>query len=129
MELNLFANTFITELNQKMATKKDLMATYRQENREDDSNLVKIELNVMDIFIKMFNVAKSKVPQTLATAGWRDPLKAEFLPFFDKITTPWADRLEKCKAHDLHEDIHIETLKLETAAAIKTAFMAAIEER
>lgn len=88
---------------------------------EDDAKLCKVELNIVEIFEKMFQASVQKVEKS--TDHSLSALKEAYLGFFEKIPMNWKVELEKCEQFNNHEGAHIERLKLSQAEAMKAAFL------
>jgi len=83
-----------------------------RDERRDEAVFARIEGNVYDIY------------RTVCTAGVRtaaDPDQAWSLLCrkTEEITAAWEANLERVRTHGDAEKVHIETLKLQTAAAIR----------
>lgn len=88
---------------------------------EDDAKLCKIELNIVEIFEKMFQLGVQKAEKSPSNP--LGTLKETYLGYFDKIPMNWMIELEKCETFGNHEGAHIERLKLGQADAMKAAFI------
>lgn len=88
-------------------------------------NFAQIELNIVDIFSKMFEISCKK---TSSVDQWAQQLKDQYLSFFVKIPSSWKINLEECKQHGLDEEVYIETLKLDKAEAIKSQFLTLLSQ-
>ena len=91
-------------------------AALEQDNRRDEAAFAKIRLNVYDIFRTVFTVA-------LSSAG-EDKSKAAdfFLTKLEQIPKNWHTSLELARQHGNDTKAHIEQIKLDTAAEIRSMF-------
>ncbi len=105
-------------LNETKDTLTQEIETLQATDRNDEANCVKVELNIVDIFEKMFGISVKK-----AGADNLQVLSETYLAFFEKIPVAWKENLRRATAHDDTETIHVETLKLDRAEQLKQAFM------
>lgn len=103
-----------------------MIETYKQESErlmkddcQDEAVMEKIKLNVADIFYKMFEVSLKKV---CGKADAYEEIYKAYLAFFNKIPTPWREKLAKDKEYNMSEECLKEELKLETADKIQKMF-------
>lgn len=130
MTLAEFKNHFQSRLK-ALATQKEMaLASHLQAQREDEAKFARIELNIIDIFEKMFAASLAKIKGIESETGrqWLEPLKEAYMGFFEKIPTAWHQNLEKCQAFENHEEAHIETLKIAQADAIKELFLSSLPQ-
>lgn len=91
----------------------------------DDAKFKKIELNIIEIFEQMLSASEKKVQAAKAKnsqTNYYETLNTVYLDFFEKIPTNWKQSLQEAQKHHDEETIFIETLKLNQAELIKTAF-------
>ena len=120
MDTNGMAKSFKIELAQMKQIKQVEITQFEAENRHDEAKFSKIELNIIEIFEKMFEAsyrAEGGKPEDLTSAG------EQFLGFFEKIPGNWKVNLEKCITFGLEEEAHIERLKLDQADAVKALYL------
>ncbi|HHY83038.1 MAG TPA: hypothetical protein GX505_10235 [Clostridiales bacterium] len=114
---------FMNELTAMIDAWKLNSARLSEEGSEDEAILEKIKMNVGDIFGKML----IKVWNDLCKAGAGefelDRLTQNYFELLDRITAPWAEKMEKNKAHNMMEKYYIEQIKLETAQQIRDMFL------
>lgn len=88
----------------------------RSDDREDEAVFARIQLNVYDIFNTIFSVA-------VKTAGQDDGKVVQFfLTRMQQIPQSWYTALANAEQHGETEKAHIERIKLDAVAAIKTEF-------
>jgi hypothetical protein len=97
----------------------------KAECRDDEYKFLQVELNIVDIFTKMFVISCQKAA---SSQNWQFTLRETYLSFFDKIPVAWLENLKKCKEHGLDDEVLIESLKLQRAEAIKSMFVAMLSE-
>lgn len=131
-ELIAFTAAYTNYLSALKSQKTAAAAKYQAAQREDESKFAKIELNVVDIFEKMYSASVAKLPKeaktpsashTLKEAEWQAPLKETYLGFFEKIPTAWFQNLEKCEQFDCVQEAHVERVKIAQMQAIKATFV------
>lgn len=110
---------YIREIKTEKSTAIDKFIT---NHCEDEAKLTKVELNIIEIFEKMFHASVQKMQSSPEKS--MSLLKDAYLGFFDKIPANWKIELEKCEQFNNHEGAHIERLKLSQADAMKAAFLA-----
>ncbi len=111
------------ENEKKMLTEKSLKL--KDECRDDEYKFVLVELNIIDIFTKMFAISCQKAA---SAQNWQTVLQESYLSFFDKIPMAWHENLKKCLEHGLDDEAMVETLKLQRAESIKTTFVETLSE-
>jgi hypothetical protein len=130
--LSAFTATYSNYLTALKAEKAAAVISYQAAQREDESKFAKIELNVVDIFEKMYAASVAKLPKEAKTlsvsqapkeAEWQALLKETYLGFFEKIPTAWFQNLEKCEQFDCVEEAHVERVKIAQMLAIKSIFV------
>lgn len=119
MTLDQFEIQYKNYLSNEVTALKQIQENRKAEQRIDEAKFAQIELNVVDIFEKMFTVSLQK---SKTAPDWKLALNEAYLHFFTKIPTPWAERLKQCEAHQLDDEAHIERIKLERAEKLKTDF-------
>jgi replicative superfamily II helicase len=115
--------TFTNELTAMIDVWKQNCIRLSAEGSEDDAILEKIKLNVGDIFGKMFTKVWKDMCKDGAGNIEIDKLTRNYFELLDRITAPWAEKMEKDKAHNLMEKYYIEQIKLETAQQIRDMFL------
>ncbi len=128
MTLLEFKNHYEKQMKELTSQKEMEIESYLKTQREDEAKFARIELNIIDIFDKMFtaSLAKVKTFENEPGSGWVEPLQAAYLAFFDKIPTAWHQNLEKCVQFNSHEEAHIERLKIAMANGIKEMFLSSL---
>lgn len=108
------------------AEKKVTIETLLENHCKDDATFKQVELNIIEIFEKMFEISvkKSKADATHPT----DTLKVTFLAFFEKIPQNWHTQREKSRQFDDASTEYTETIKIEQANAMKHKFLSLLEE-
>ncbi len=97
----------------------------KEEQRDDEYRFNRVENNIIEIFTQMFDISLKKVKDTL---NWKTELEIVYLSFFEKIPTAWHTNLQNCINHGLHEEVHIENLKINRAESLKQTFKVMLEE-
>lgn len=112
MKTNLVAyQNFIQTLKKEKISKiQDL----KSKHCEDDADLVKIEVNIIEIFEKMISVSLKKSSENF---------KEAYLEYFDKIPASWYENLEKCEAYGEIIEAHKEKIKIKQAELLKEKFL------
>lgn len=105
-------NYFADQINRCKALAKEL----ESDHRADEAVFAKIQMNVYDIFRTVFSAGQKKVGED------ERMLVAFFLTRLQEISQSWHTALMAARQHDETEKAYIETIKLETAAEIKTKF-------
>lgn len=104
--------TYIDEVTAKLQQEeRELAAT----DRKDESNLVKVRINVYGICKTLFEVARK-----LNTS---EGLKEDYLKRLTTLSENWKISYEKAKTHNDVEKVVIEELKLGTLDEVKNKFM------
>lgn len=87
--------------------------------KKDEADMVKIQKNVYDIFLKVFNVA-------VKTAQNKENESTEIQAFFEEklrtIPENWRHSLEMARTHEDARKVLEEEVKLKTAAEIEKIF-------
>ena len=99
--------------------KQEAIKVFSETLREDEARFVRIELNILEIFEKMFGLSIAKWQSNDA---WASNLKETYLNFFDKIPSAWHENLAKCESHGVFDEAHIERLKIAQAQVIENMF-------
>ena len=95
---------------------KSIAQQLRSDDREDEAVFAKIQLNIYHIFNSVFSVA-------IETAGQDDEKVVQFfLIRLWQIPQSWHTALANAEQHGEVEKAHIERMKLDAVAEIKTAF-------
>lgn len=120
--INAYQTFIDTQKNEKKLDIENLLKNHCK----DDATFKQVELNIIEIFEKMFenSVKKVKSEDTHPTGT----LKTTFLSFFDMIPQNWHSALEQHRKFENEEGIHLETLKIEQANALKREFLSLFDE-
>ena len=95
---------------------KSIAQQLRSDDREDEAVFAKIQLNIYHIFNSVFSVA-------IETAGQDDEKVVQFfLIRLQLIPQSWYTALANAEQRGQTEKAHIERIKLDAVAQIKTAF-------
>lgn len=91
----------------------------------DEANLEKIRLNIIDIFTTLFNTSckKSCSIKGVSEEECYKKLGDVYLEFFNKIPAPWKEKYTEAKKRELVLEYVIEELKINTAEEIKQCFI------
>lgn len=119
--LQITFEKYLDELKEKKAASiKKLQLNFQ----EDEMIHAKVELNIINIFSKMFTVScrKAKITDDCYVS-----LKAIYSNFFDTIPASWYNNLEKCKINGKSEEAYLEELKIAQMNEIKSYFFQVIE--
>lgn len=111
------------ENEKKMLAEKSLIL--KDDYRDDEYKFVQVELNIIDIFTKMFAISCQKAA---SAQNWQSVLQETYLSFFDKIPMAWHENLKKCTEHGLEDEVMVETLKIQRAESIKATFIETLSE-
>ncbi len=104
--------TYIDETTAKLQQEeRELAAT----DRKDESNLMKIRINVYGICKTLFEVSRKQ------NAG--EALKEDYLKRLTRLPENWKISYEKAKEHNDVEKIVIEEIKLQTLEEVKNEFL------
>lgn len=101
-------------LDQLKIEKYEKINLFKKNHCDDDADLTKIELNIIDIFEKML---------TVATSNPKGDFKSTYLNFFIKLPKSWHDHLVKCEAFGDEIEAHKERLKIAQAEQLKIKFL------
>ena len=97
-----------------------------QEGRQDEANLAKVKLNIVNVF-ETVAAADEKAVSVEQSDAWRK-FHERYIQRFSTLTKPWCERLAQAKLHQDAEVVAVEEAKLETAAWIEKAFRS-LEEK
>ena len=97
-----------------------------QEGRQDEANLAKVKLNIVNVF-ETVAAADEKAVSVEQSDAWRK-FHERYIQRFSTLTKPWRERLAQAKVHQDAEVVAVEEAKLETAAWIEKAFRS-LEEK
>lgn len=125
MTIENFNNLFLNYLETESKTLTHKSKQLKDECRDDEHKFVQVELNIIDIFTKMFAISCQKAA---SAQNWQNALQETYLSFFDKIPMAWHDNLKKCTEHGLDDEAMVETLKIQRADSIKKAFVTSLSE-
>lgn len=92
-----------------------------QDERKDEANLVRVQMNIYDIFGALFNASVKEITE-------EGMVREVFGKKAETIPSTWKQSLELAKAHDDVKKIVIEETKLKEAKKIWDAFERIWEE-
>lgn len=118
MNTTTIKETFNLYLEELTKEKEMLKNQLSKEDRLDEATHISIELNIIDIFTKMFEISCNQTVNLELS-----DLRKTYLNFFDKIPANWYTNLEKCKTFGKDEEAFIEELKIKQAESIKSKFL------
>lgn len=121
---------YTSYLNVLIVDKKNEITTLTLEQRSDEANHAKIQLNVLEIFEKMFKMSYQKAKPLIQPDEEKalEVLSSTYLNYFDKIPHNWLINLEKSiQYHDIETE-HIEKLKISQANTIKNYFIEVMQK-
>ena len=130
--MEVLKSTEITKYRKVMEEEKERIISnvnyLQKDNREDEAVFEKIRLNVYNIFLSCLQASINKLDnRNFYDSNYMAELKTEYLACIERISMPWKEKLSFAENHDITEDRLIETIKLETAAAIKSLFLQSLE--
>ena len=125
MTIENYKNLFLSYLETESKTLTHKSQQLKIECRDDEYKFVQVELNIIDIFTKMFAISCQKAA---SAQNWHIVLQETYLSFFDKIPLAWHENLRKCSEHGLEEEVMVETLKIQRAGSIKEMFVTSLSE-
>lgn len=109
-------NEVTSYLEERSTQYKGRIQALYLDDRTDEAIFAKVQMNVYDIFTTIFSAA-------LKTAGEDDgEVVRLFLTKIQQIPQSWHTSLQKAQEHGDADKAHIEYIKLEIVAEIKTAF-------
>ena len=111
-------NSFDAFLTRRMDELRKAIAALEQEGRDDEANLNKVRLNIVNVF---FTVAAADA-KAVGHQGW-EAFCQRFQPRFAGLSSPWRARLEKARLHQDACAIAVEEAKIEMAEQIKKVFL------
>ena len=115
---------YLKELAMLENAYKKKSACLAEEGSNDEAILETIKANICDIFYKMFNASyKKSCSHDECEKVELKKLSEAYFHFFDKIPSPWREKMTKDKEHNMMEEYHKEEIKLETAEKIKNLFI------
>lgn len=112
-DVNWLKENYLLFLKEKEENLKKRIEDLQKEGCEDEANLGKIRLNIVEIFHKMFNISLSDNPEKLSE---------KYLGFFQKITKPWLINKEKALEFGDETEAIIEEIKIQEAEELKKQF-------
>ena len=112
MKSNL--NTYQSFILALKNEKKEKIEELKSKHCEDDADLVKIEVNIIEIFEKMISVSLKKSSENF---------KEAYLEYFDKIPASWYENLKKCEDYGEIIEAHKEKIKIKQAELLKEKFL------
>lgn len=113
---------YLKELSELKNEYKEEACRLAEECSGDESILETIKVNICDIFYTVFNVSYKKSCRN-GEGLELGRLAEAYFDFFDKIPTPWKEKMAKDKEHNMMEEYYKEQIKLETADKIKNLFI------
>ena len=113
---------YLIELSALKNKYKEKAGRLAEEGSGDESMLETIKVNICDIFSTVFNVSYKKSCRN-GEASELGKLAEVYFDFFDKIPTPWKEKMVKDKEHNMMEEYYKEQIKLETADKVKNLFI------
>ncbi len=119
---NAFSREFLEKLSILKQERAKAVADLSASGRTDEARFSRIQMNIVEIFEKMYHASVKMSPsqEHLETIG------KSYMSYFETIPKNWQLALEEAKQFGNHEAVHIETLKLAQAEAIKTMFVEAL---
>lgn len=92
---------------------------HKSANRLDEAKFARIQVNIVDIFEKLFAAALVKYGDDgLQHLGLVEDCRG----YFERIPFSWETHLTACERFGSHEEAFIERLKLQEAKRIRTLF-------
>lgn len=125
MTIENYKNLFLNYLETESKTLTHKSQQLKNECRDDEYKFAQVELNIIDIFTKMFAISCQKAA---SAQNWHKVLQETYLSFFDKIPLAWHENLKKCTEHGLEDEVMVETLKIQRADSIKEMFVTSLSE-
>lgn len=104
-------SNMLSYFEQQIAACKAEANALELDNRRDEAVFAKVRLNIYDVFRTVFKVAANNADAD-----------AFFLAKLEKIPQNWCASLELARQHGSAEKAHIEQIKLDTAAEIRSIF-------
>lgn len=108
-------NQFITYIDQSVKELVQEEKNLAASDRKDESNLVKVRINVYGICKSMYGVLGNRAEN----GRW----KADFLQKLENMEQSWRSSYEKAREHDDVKKAVIEEIKLQTLKEVKNKFM------
>ncbi len=115
--MNKYTEYINQAVEQLQREEKMLAAT----DRKDESNLVKIRINV-------YGICKS-IYQVFAQSKTGENLKSAYLEKVDSLAVGWQESKDKAQEFHAVDKVVIEDIKLQTLADIRLVFLKCWEER
>lgn len=112
---------FLTYLKKEKAVCMGKEQELIQDERKDEANLVRVQMNIYDIYGALFNASVKE-------AKGEDNIREVLGKKAENISSTWKQALELAKAHDDVKKIVIEEIKLKEANKIWDAFESIWEE-
>lgn len=101
----------------RIACFEKLARDLNSDNRGDEAVFAKVQMNVFDIFLTVFNVA-------VKTCGQDDGKVVQFfMTKLRQIPQSWHTALTNAESHGEWDKAHIERVKLESVAEIEKEFV------
>ncbi len=116
---------YLNFVHELMAEYDNNVKVLKADNREDESILYKVRMNICDIFCKMADATDKKIKGMKITEIEESSKKfnEEYLTWFEKIPVNWKTSLELAKKHSDVFVVQTEEIKLETAALLRSKFI------
>jgi hypothetical protein len=116
---------YLNYVQELMAEYNNKVQVLKGDNREDESILFKVRVNICDIFCKMIQAADKKVAamKIIDEAECERSFQEEYLNWFEKIPATWITNLELARKHDDIIVVQTEEIKLETAKLLRKKFI------
>ena len=105
---------YMTRLAEEKNALEALIERMEQEGRQDEANLNKVRLNIVNVFETVAGADLRAVSQ----GDWA-AFCARYLPRFQTLSAPWRTKLEKALAHSDVQSIAVEEAKLDMLHRIK----------
>lgn len=109
---------YIDKSVEQLQQEEKMLATT---DRKDESNLVKIRINV-------YGICKSDY-QVFAQSKANEELKSTYLKKLDSLAVGWQEARDKAQKFQAVDKVVIEEIKLQTLADIRLEFLEIWEER
>lgn len=129
MTIQEFSAAYLPQLEALKAQRQRELETLTKETRVDEAKFARIQLNIIDVFEKMYQASVKRagaISPSASPTGINEltPVFEAYLGYFEKLPMSWKENLAACERHNSHEEAHIERLKLEQADAVRALFEA-----
>lgn len=108
---------YLTSQYEELAKKEK---TLRMDQRKDEANHVRVQMNIVQIFQTVFQVSLKKANG--------NSVKENFLDQLEKIPESWEKALENARAHQNVEQELIENLKFQMRDSIREQFLKVVNQ-